>query len=258
MISLAKYSFLVISLFWSLFTPETPPHNFSTKLQKAETLYANQKYDSAALIYQQLVDKDKMESFELYYNLGNTYFKLNAIPSAILYYEKAAKLQPQNDDLQYNLALCNRIIPDKLDPLPQVFFVKWYNILYNAMPLDDWAYLSILLFIITVVFLGIFFMSNTLRWRRIAFNISMLFMLLTFSSMFIAHQKYTSFHAHNEAIVFTPSLIVKSQPTDNSVDIFVIHEGTKVYILDKVGEWKKIKIRNGSIGWVLGKKLEHI
>ncbi len=145
MTSIIKYSFLVISLLFGVFTNHVHADNFSAKLKQAETLYANQKYDSAALIYQQLIDDDKMEAFELYYNLGNTYYKLNEIPSAILYYEKAAKLQPQNDDLQYNLELCNRMIPDRLEPVPQLFFVQWYRNLYNAMSVDSWAYLSVLL-----------------------------------------------------------------------------------------------------------------
>ncbi len=83
-------------------------------------------------------------------------------------------------------------------------------------------------------------------------------MLLTIVGVLITHKKYTSFQAHNEAIVFSPSLTVKSQPADNSIDIFVIHEGTKVRILDSVGEWQKIKIANGSIGWVLAQNLERI
>lgn len=257
--TLLKYSILIWLAMLSYSTAQAQEaHTYALPLQKAQQLYNAQKYDSAALIYQQIVDEDKMEAFELYYNLGNAYFKLNEIPSAILYYEKAKKIAPQNQDLAYNLALCNRMIPDKIETVPQLFFIKWYRAAYNALSVDSWAYLSLFIFVISLLLLAIVFMATSLRWRRLAFALSIIFIGLTLLSVGITHQKYKAFVQHKEAIVFSPSLTVKSQPSDSSVDIFVIHEGTKVQVLDEVGEWRKIKIQNGSIGWVLVKELERI
>lgn len=254
--TLKYYSLFVIAALIS-FGSQAQTYDAGYKLQKAEDLYNAQKYDSAALIYHQFLEED-LSSFELYYNLGNTYFKLNEIPSAILYYEKAAKLKPQDKDLQYNLTLCNRLIPDKIEEVPQLFFVKWYQSLYNSLSVDYWAYISLVIFMIGLLCIAVFFMSAQLRWRRLSFTFSLLLIVLTVGSLTIAHQKYRNFIAHNQAIVFNPSLTVKSQPADNSIDIFVIHEGTKVLLLDEVGDWRKIKIKNGSIGWVLAENLELI
>lgn len=222
---------------------------FDAQLMQAQDLYSNAKYDSAALIYQSIIDSG-YQSPELYYNMGNAYFKLQEIPSAILYYEKALKLKPSDDNIQYNLNLCNTIIPDRIEKVPKLFFIQWYENLYHYFPMDIWATIGIGLFSICSAFLLIFFLSNKTILKKIGFWSALFFLILSLFSFFLTSQKYDSYKNHNEAIVFTPSVTIKSSPTKNSVDLFVIHEGTKVTILDKVGDWRKIKIQNGSVGWM--------
>jgi tetratricopeptide (TPR) repeat protein len=223
--------------------------SFDAQLLQAQDLYSNARYDSAALIYQSIIDSG-YQSPQLYYNLGNAYFKLQEIPSAILYYEKALKLKPSDENIQYNLYLCNTLIPDRIEKVPKLFFIQWYESLYNYFPIDTWASIGIVLFSIFSIFLLLFFLSNKTLLRKIGFWSAAFFLMLSLFSFFLTSQKYASFKNHNEAIVFTPSITIKSSPAKNSVDLFVIHEGTKVTILDKVGNWRKIKIQNGSIGWM--------
>ena len=242
----AKYIvllFLVLGSFYS------QAQDFTTELSQAELSYSESKYDTAALIYQSILDEG-YHSSELYYNLGNCYFKLNEIPSAILNYERALKFDPNNDNIQYNLNLCNSLIPDRIDKMPELFFIQWYKGLYNYFPIDVWAKIIIALLVLFSVFMLLYFLSSKMFLRKMGFWAAMLFLLFFVFSFFLTTQKYASFKKHNQAIIFTPSITVKSSPAKNSVDLFVVHEGTKVFIMDQVGNWKKIKIQNGSIGWV--------
>lgn len=231
--------------------------NFEIQLNQAENLYANAKYDSAALIYQSIIDSG-YQSPELYYNMGNAYFKLQEIPSAILYYEKALKLKPADENIQYNLNLCNSMIPDRIEKVPKLFFIQWYESLYNFFPIDTWAYIGLGLFSVFSFFLILFFLSEKVVFKKLGFWLALIFLSLSVFSFFLTTQKYASFKSHDEAIIFTPSITVKSSPTKNSVDLFVIHEGTKVNILDQVGTWRKIKIENGSVGWIESEYLQII
>ncbi len=209
--------------------------SFDTQLIQAQDLYSNAKYDSAALIYQSIIDSG-YQSPELYYNMGNAYFKLQEIPSAILYYEKALKLRPSDENIQYNLNLCNTMIPDRIEKVPKLFFIQWYENLYHYFPIDTWASIGIGLFSIFSALLLFFFLSNKIILKKIGFWAAVFFLILSIFSFFLTSQKYASFKNHNEAIVFTPSITIKSSPSKNSVDLFVIHEGTKVTILGQSGQ----------------------
>lgn len=241
----------------SLMTFVAQAQLFDHNLQQAEQLYNASKYDSAALIYQSVIDSG-YQSPELYYNLGNTYFKLQEIPTAILFYEKALKLDPNNDNIMHNLKLCNTMIPDRIDDVPRLFFIRWYQGLYNYFPIDIWAYIGLSFFFLASFFILFYFLSSVIVIRKFGFWSALLFVMLSIFTFFLTTQKYSSFKQHNEAIIFTPSITVKSSPAENSVDLFVIHEGTKVVILDRVGIWRKIKIQNGSIGWIESENMQLI
>jgi tetratricopeptide (TPR) repeat protein len=238
--------------------------SYAVKTEKLDTLfkagnnaYNQGLYDSAAAIYQTILNQG-VESGELYYNLGNAYFKAGDIPSAILYYEKAKKLIPNDEDVIYNLNIANSRIVDKIEKIPVMFYKKWWNYFYNMFSDNTWALFSLITFAILVLFVGMFILGQTAKTKRIAFFSGLLFLFLTAVSFGMASQKYYYGKSHTEAIVFIPTVTVKSSPSANSVDLFVIHEGTKVSILDKVDNWVKIKIQNGSIGWLPAQDLKEI
>lgn len=230
--------------------------NFSSRaaapdslMVKANAAYNQQQYDSAVNLYQKVLQLG-VESPGVYYNLGNAYFRLKEIPSAILYYEKAKKLSPNDPDIQYNLNMANSMIVDKIDKVPELFIQRWWNYFYNLFDADTWAVLSLVFFALLVLMIGIFIRAESRRMRKTAFFTGLLLLLLTLGSFGLASQRSYYTKNHTEAIVFTPAVTVKSSPSINSVDLFVVHEGTKIKVLDEVDNWVKIKIQNGSIGWL--------
>ncbi len=231
--------------------------NSDSLFLRANKAYNHRLYDSAANNYQRILQQGKV-SATLYYNLGNAYYKDNNVPLAILYYEKAKKLAPNDADINYNLSIANTMIVDKIDKIPELFFKKWWHYFYNLFNADVWAMLSIISFAVLVAFLGLFILGGGRKTKRIAFFFGLLFLFTSAVSFGLASQKYYYTKQHSEAIIFTPTITAKSSPSDSAVDLFVIHEGTKVSVLDKVDNWVKIKISNGSIGWLPSKSLKEI
>jgi len=216
---------------------------------KGNKAYKEGMFSQAIACYQEVLKKG-VASAELYYNLGNACFKSNDIPSAILYYEKAKKLHPDNENIDFNLKVANSKIADKIEQVPQLFIKRWWTALFNLLSLDSLAVLSIASFVLFLVLVSIFLFVSPLWVRKIAFWSSASFLLLSVSSFLIAQRKHHALIAQKEAIVFTPAVTVKSSPDENSVDLFVVHEGAKVMLLDTIGTWQEIRIGNGSEGWI--------
>jgi len=223
----------------------------------ANNAYNEGMYDSALNVYH-LIEKENLESSELFYNMGNAYFKKNNITSAILYYEKARKLAPNDEDIDYNLSIANSMIVDKIERVPELFFKKWWNYFYNIFNANTWTIISLISWFILVIFIGMFIISKSRNTRKLAFYFGLLFLFTSVATFGLASQKYYYGKEQREAIIFTPTITVKSSPTTNAVDLFVVHEGTKIYILDEVQEWVKIRIPDGSIGWLPVNSLKKI
>ncbi len=216
---------------------------------KGNNLYAEGKYQESIDSYQQVM-KNGMEASELFFNLGNAYFKSGEVPSAILYYEKALRIAPKDEDILYNLEVSNGLITDKIDEVPVLFYNRWKTSIYNWFSPNGWAILASILFVIVLVSTAIFYLANTIAIRKFAFILGVILLSLDIFSFAFAYQKYRDFTQLREAIVFEPTLNVNSSPDTNSKEIFVIHEGTKVEILDSLDDWYRVKIANGSDGWV--------
>ncbi len=219
------------------------------KILQANSYYTSAKYDSAAALYQSVVDAG-YESSGLYYNLGNAYFKLREMPLAILYFEKAKKLAPADEDILKNLEVANTLLVDKIEKMPELFFKNWWNAFYNLFNAEAWAWISIWLLLISLTSVFFYITSSRLWLRKTGFFSAILFSILTIVSFGLASQRYYYTKQVNEAIIFVPTITVKSSPGSSSVDLFVLHEGTKVRLMDEVVGWNKIKIANGSIGWL--------
>ncbi len=226
-------------------------------MQTANNAYDAGLYVSALNVYH-LIEKENLESSALYYNMGNAYFKNNDIASAILYYEKAKKTDPNNDDIDYNLSIANSMIVDKIDKVPELFFKKWWTYFYNMFNADIWTALSLFSWFVLVFFIGLFILTKRRSVRKLAFYFGVIFLFTSIASFGLASQKYYYGKEKQEAIIFTPAITVKSSPTTSAVDLFVVHEGTKVKIMDEVNEWIKIKIQDGSVGWLPASSLKDI
>jgi len=226
-------------------------------IRKANDAYNQGLYDSAIATYNMVADQN-LESAELYYNMGNAYFKNNDIPSAILYYEKARKLAPNDEDINFNLSIANSMIVDKIEKVPKMFYQKWWSYFYNMFDADTWTVISIVSWIVLLIFITVFILAKTRGTKKMSFYFGMLFLLVSLATFGLASQKYYYGKEHKEAIVFTPTITAKSSPTGSAVDLFVIHEGTKVKVVDDVQGWVKIKLPDGSVGWLPGDAVKRI
>ena len=216
---------------------------------KANRAYQAGQYQAAAQLYEKIIGNG-YESAVLYYNLGNAYFRSNEIPSAILFYEKALKLEPNQPDIRHNLDVANSRIADKVEIIPELFFKRWWKSLLNLFSVDSLAVIIILLLCAIFVSAGFYLASKQLFVRKTAFWSTLVFLAVFLLSLLGARQKEHLLQNHHEAVVFSPTVTVKSSPDEASADIFVIHEGIKVILLDQVGNWQEIRIANGSVGWL--------
>ena len=216
---------------------------------QANAAYNAGNYESAMTLYEQILASE-VESVPLYFNMGNTYYKMREYPMAIYYYEKALKLDPSNEEVQTNLAIANQAIVDKIEPVPQSFIVRGWHNARASFSGDHWAWCSIVAFALLLVAVGLFLRSGRMGMRKLGFFGGIVMLIVFGLSVLFSAQFRKASLTEDQAIVMTPTVTVKSSPNTSSVDLFVLHEGTKVDLLDEADGWSKIKIANGSIGWL--------
>ena len=211
--------------------------------EKANKAYNNSDYTSAITLYDSILTIG-LESSELYYNLGNCHYKAQDWANAIWYYEKSLKLE-KNDKTIQNLELANLKIIDRIEEIPQLFYKKWWISFISIFNTFSWQLISISIIWLALI---IKILSQFTNYKKKHF-LSILYSLLLIS-MFATYSSYEKNITKKEAIIFTSSIVVNSAPTTNSTNLFSLHSGTKIEILDTIGEWINIKIANGSSGWI--------
>lgn len=182
--------------------------------------------------------------------MGNAYFKMRNIPMSIYYYEKALKLDPKNEDVKNNLAIANALISDKIEPLPVFFMTKWWRNIGNMFTADGWAIFSIIIFAILLLSVFLYFTARTKGLKKSMFFVGIITLFLCVMSVSFAAQKSSYMKSDNEAIIMSSTITVKSSPSSSGVDLFVLHEGSKVEIKETEGNWNKIRMADGSVGWL--------
>jgi tetratricopeptide (TPR) repeat protein len=228
-----------------------------TIIAQANKAYSEGMYNNALDMYKQVL-KSGYESADLYYNIGNASYKVNDFTSAILYYEKAIKLDPGNADYAFNLKIANGKISDKIEPIPELFYRRWYHSLVTQFSADTWAKAGVVIFVLSLLFGALYFISRVLFIRKIGFWTGIILLVITFFSLLFAYQNYSKLQSQDEAIIFAPTVTIKSSPDEKSIDLFVLHEGTKVQLIDHIGTWYEIRIANGSVGWLPLASIERI
>ncbi len=251
-----KYTLIILFVFIGFINNLKAEDNYIA-LDKANNEYAKGNYQNAIGLYQDII-KTGYEASELYYNLGNAYFKNNNLPSAILYFEKAKRLNPTDEDIDFNIKVANNKIIDKIDIVPELFYNRWWKAMYSLRSTNGWAILSIVSITIMLLLIGLYLFSNKMKIRKLCFSFSFLFFVITILTINFAFIQQKQIINSNEAIIFLPTVSVKSSPDANSTDIFVIHEGTKIQITDNIGEWSEIRIANKSKGWIKKDSYEKI
>lgn len=200
-----------------------------------------------------------LESPELYYNIANAYFKSGDISHAILNYERALKLDPSYSDARFNLEFANNQIQDRIDEVPEFFLEVWGRRLCWIMPSDAWAVLALLALAATVALALLFVRGRTSNMRKVGFFAGIVALLCTLLCLDFAFWQRTDYRTNDKAIITRAVSSVKSSPSgESSTDLFVLHEGTKVSILDEVGDWRNIELADGRQGWIKSSDFEEI
>ncbi len=221
----------------------------SGKFNQGVTYFTSGNYTEALKEWMDIYNTGYRSS-DLDYNIGNAYFKLNNIPDAILFYERAYLLNPADEDINYNLQIARSMTVDRFQEIPKLFFVKWYNFISLFLSTNTWARVSITSFILCLILLSIYIYSSRYRMKVLGFWLAVFFFALTIASLSFTLRNRSMVYNSHEAIISTPVVNGKSAPDSSGTDLFVLHEGTKVAIDDEVGGWYEIRLSDGNKGWV--------
>jgi len=225
------------------------------RFSEANALYNDGKFAEAIDKYESILDSH-VHSAELYFNLANANYKLNNIAPSIYYYEKALLLAPNDKDIENNLAFAQNMTIDAIDKVPTVGFSRIVNNIVNTFSADTWARIAVggvLLFVI--IFLAYHF-SYTSSKKRIAFVVSVISLFIACIAIIMAFQKEELSKKDNPAIVFSQESRVKTDPNPTSEEVFRLHEGTKVQVLETYEDWNKIQLSDNSTGWIPSKDIK--
>nr|WP_299386586.1 tetratricopeptide repeat protein [Allomuricauda sp.] len=227
----------------------------SSALFKEATDFYNQgEYTKAIENYEEILKKGE-HSAELYFNLGNCHYKLNAIGPSIYNYEKALLLKPNDKEILNNLGYAQNMRLDAIEEMPKTDIGAFYNGVVNFLSFDQWSYLAVSLIILFVVAYLAYFFLRMASQKRIAFITSIFSLILGVLCVLLAYLQFQEFKNDNPAIIFTSEVKISSEPNNNSEVVFTLHEGTKVNVLEKLNNWNKIRLADGQTGWLLNENI---
>jgi hypothetical protein len=227
------------------------------EFERANALYRGGRFDGAVRSYEAIL-KQGLASPAVYFNLGNSYYRLGQTAPAILAYERALRLQPNDPDVKHNLNLVNLKTPDRIEPLPELFFVDWLRIVSAFVPLHTTVWLFALGWTVLFGSLTALYVLTHPGVLRLCRVLTIATMVALIPAAVLLVTQIADSHNRNDAIVTASVVTAKTSPDAQSVDAFVIHEGLKVKLSDAVGEWVKIVLADGKVGWVRSRNCERI
>lgn len=220
------------------------------KKAQADSAYAKGDYVSAIELYEFIL-ANQGESAAIYYNLGNSYYKNKDIAHSILNYERAYLLSPGDSDIRYNLEMARNNTVDKIDTINEFLLTAWITSLRNSFSADGWARVAIISFIILLSSLGLYVFGRMLILKKVELLVAGLCLVITIMSNFFALQQKDMLVNRQTAVIMVPSIIAKSTPDAGGTDLFILHEGHKIFIKDAtMKDWCEIQLEDGSIGWI--------
>lgn len=225
-------------------------------LTEANEAYSNNDYAKAIQLYESVL-KDEGKSATVYYNLGNAYYKNKQYAPAILNYERALLISPEKEDARYNLEMARTHIVDKVDTVEPFFLSVWLNAVRNSMSSNGWAYTGLACFIGFIVCLFLYFFTRVVWVKKVGFFAGIFLILVCVAANVFSANLKEKLLVHNQAIVFAPTITIKSTPSAEGTDVFVLHEGTKVTVLSTLSGWGEIEV-DGNKGWIPLDKMEII
>ncbi|MDB5013499.1 MAG: Tetratricopeptide repeat protein [Daejeonella sp.] len=225
--------------------------------EKANALYSKAKYKEALKVYKQSIASD-YQSAEVFYNIGNVYYRLGDIPSALLYYERAHKLNPADDDISANIQLANSKTIDKIDTVPEFFLTTWWHKFLLLFSLNTLAAMSIFFWISAAILLIFYLFAKSIAQKKVAFYAGISWFIVGIGSIVTAKKQVDYLNSNQNAIIFSTAVDVKSEPVNGSKNLFIIHAGVKVEVIESNQGWLKIKLPNGNQGWIAASDAKEI
>ena len=247
-----KILFLVL-----IIASSTTAQNTDSLFVSGNELYRNGKFEEAIEKYKEIESRDAVSS-ELYLNLGNAYYKINKVGPTIYYYEKALNLDPLNADVINNLVFAKRLALDNIEEVPKTVFQRFNKNYLQKLSYNEWAIITVVFsFLASVLFL-FFYFAYTPSKKRVYFTTSIISFILLIFTVSITYSQYNQTIKNKEAVVFAEKTEVRNAPTLNSEEVFTLHEGAKVIVLDAVDNWKKIKLADGKLGWIIAEEIKEL
>ena len=247
----------LLVLLLSLALPAAAQEDVSSLWEKAGEAFAAGQWQNALNCYQ-MIEGEGLVSDDLYYNIGNTFLKLQDNAHAILYYERALKLNPSHADAAHNLEIVRQMTLDKIDEVPDFILVSWFHNLRQGLSANAWAWITLALLLLAGILLTVFRSGAPRSLRKVSFILSCIVLVLAIFTFIFSLQQKRAVTRQDSAIVTAPVCSVKSSPAEGGKTVFVLHEGTKVRLLDDVGDWARIEIADGRQGWAQGSTFEVI
>jgi len=226
-------------------------------MQQANAAYQANDMATAIVLYTKVIDL-QYESAILYYNLGNAWFKKGDYAHALLWLERARRLDPNNEDIMHNISFIQQKLIDKIEILPELFIVKCWNTCSKLFTGNQWAIFSIIASALFAVCLVLILLVRISWVRSISIFIAITALIFTIFSILFAKKETVRYIQHPEGIIINQVVNVKSTPNEKGSDLFVIHSGLKVGISDRLNEWVEIRLPNGEKGWIMEAQMEEI
>ena len=223
----------------------------------ANALYQQGQYEPALERYNAVILSGK-ESADLYYNMGNAAYRSNSIGHAILYYEKALKLEPTHEDAIHNLDFVSRYRLDAFEEVPVLFLGAWIAGFIQVFPEQIWSILALIFFIIILIGLLVYLFSRYLVMKKSGFISGLVALVLFVITLFSALSRHRDIVNPDSGIILAPSVVVRSSPSESGTELFILHEGTKIKVNEEVSGWQNIRLIDGREGWIMAVDFESI
>lgn len=219
------------------------------KLQKAEQAYDTKKYKEAIASYEDLV-KDGFKSYQLYYNLGNAYYKNSQLGKAIYYFELARKINPNDEDVRINLGIASAKTIDKIDAKENFFISAVKSNVLSSFSTSSWAWFSVICLVVACILFFVFKISSNVALKRVSFIMSCLLIIGFVVTYSLGYSALKSKSENKFAIITSKEIKIMTEPTATASSKFSLHEGTKIRVVENNGDWLLIKLDNGNEGWI--------
>jgi tetratricopeptide (TPR) repeat protein len=224
---------------------------------RANDSYAAGEYDVALADYEAILNQGKYSAV-LYYNLANTYFKLDQLGKAILYYNRALRLSPTDEDIRHNLEYAEQMTKDSIEEIPEFVLTTWMKAVRGVCSATAWTIISLVMIVLALSMALVYLLAHRLSLRKTGFYVMAVAGLLFIVTTLFALSEREQVVDSREAVVMNSAVSIKSSPDRAAVELFVLHEGTKVYIGSEMAGWAEVRIADGRKGWIETNRIEKI